>query len=323
MEFIDLPLQFEWKIARGGTRSKRNAIVRCESDGFTGIGETAPNIRYGETPDALLTQFDQLRDQLNDWSSLTPRDFHNALIRLEVFHALQFAIETAYLDRFMQQHGWSWEQITGIPPASSTTTAYSLPILPIHELIEWLPRFERFPILKIKVDRDTATDTLTEVMKRTRQPLIIDANESWTDPDEIVNTLSPFDPSRFRLLEQPMPAKLGDAYRYLKTKINIPVFADESVENDTDISALSDQFDGINIKLMKSGSVFTAIEQIRAARDAGMDVMLGCMVETSLALSQAVRISALADVHDLDAFLYLKSDPFSRLHESNGIISLT
>ncbi|MGZ5303715.1 MAG: enolase C-terminal domain-like protein, partial [Bacteroidia bacterium] len=179
---------------------------------------------------------------------------------------------------------------------------------------------QRFPYIKVKINKDEGLDILSEVAKHIIQPLIIDPNESFLDVEELLQFTDKIKDFNILLLEQPMPAKLVDEYKFLKPRSRFPVFADESMTDAEDISYLQDQFHGVNMKLMKAGGYLKGISQLKQAQNLGLKTMIGCMIETSLGISSATNLGGLAEFADLDGFLILQQDPFCKLTEKQGFL---
>ncbi len=124
------------------------------------------------------------------------------------------------------------------------------------------------------------------------------------------------------LVEQPLPAnKLEDTF-WVKERVNLPLIADESVKNSTDVEEAAEAFDGINVKLMKCGGILEAIKMIRLAKRKNLKIMIGCMVESSLGISAAANLLPLVDYADLDSNLLITNDPFKGLKSKNGIVTV-
>jgi L-alanine-DL-glutamate epimerase-like enolase superfamily enzyme len=279
-------------------------------------------VRYGEIPDELIKVFYAIKDSLPT-SAKTPVEDIAAFLETEkVPNALRFAIESAYVHLLCEQHGFTVNDFFGLPKVNKVATSFSLPIMPIGDLGNFISQnhLQRFPYIKVKINKDEGLEILTEVAKYIHQPLIIDPNESFLDVDELLQFIELVKDFNILLLEQPMPAKLADEYKYLKPRSIFPVFADESMTDTADISALKDQFHGVNMKLMKAGSYIRGISQLKMAKNLGLKTMIGCMVETSLGISSAVNLGGLAEYADLDGFLILKEDPFGILTEKQGFL---
>ncbi|OWP61692.1 dipeptide epimerase [Hymenobacter amundsenii] len=324
---LSLPLRFTWKIARNATATKTNLLVQVAGGGHVGRGEAAPNIRYHETPEGLQAEFAQLvANGLSRCETLT--DLTAFLAQHPPAAALRFALESALVHREASRLGQSVPTYLGVPaPNGPVPTAVSLPIMEPQQVAGFVHEqgLTRFPMLKIKVDRDGALDLLTEVTRLLPgHPLIIDGNEAWPDADSLRRSweqIQRLPGLRVRLLEQPLPAARAADYRALKGQLNCPVFADESVTGHADFAEIARQFDGVNMKLMKAGGYLNGLHILRETRAHGLQTMLGCMVETSLGIWSALQISALADVCDLDGFLIVRDEPFGLVQEADGLLT--
>ncbi len=168
-----------------------------------------------------------------------------------------------------------------------------------------------YPILKVKLGgaHDLATvQTIREHAPTSR--IRVDANAGWT-VDQALDLIPRFAELGVELIEQPLPVgDLEGLARIKRAQIGIPIVADESVRSASDIVALAPIIDGVNIKLMKTGGIAGALEAIHVARSCGLQVMLGCMIETSLGVTAAAHLAPLADWVDLDGPLLIANDPF-------------
>ncbi|RSK42345.1 dipeptide epimerase [Hymenobacter perfusus] len=326
---LHLPLRYTWKISRNASTFKTNLLVQVAGDGHEGRGEAAPNVRYGETPEALTAEFEQLctagLGQCETLPELTA--FLNTHTPA---HALRFALESAFVHRAAARAGQRVGEWLGVAsPAGSVPTAASIPIMEPGEVATFAQEQQlgRFPLLKVKVNRDGAVVLLREVTRLfPGRPLIIDGNEAWADADSLRQSweqIRQLPGLHVRLLEQPLPATCSADYRALKGTLGCPVFADESVTDEADFADIARQFDGVNMKLMKAGGYLNGLRILRETRAHGLQTMLGCMVETSLGIWSALQISSLADVCDLDGFLILRDEPFGLVREQEGMLRNT
>lgn len=323
-----LPLRYVWKISRNASTTKTNLLLQITSHGHTGIGEAAPNVRYGETPELLQEQFEIL--QANGLAAVATLDELDALLAAHpVSHALGFAIEAAlvqWLAACAGQPVWQW---LGVPaPAAQVPTAFSLPIMEPGAVAGFLQEQSaaRFKLLKIKVNQAGGLELLREVARvLPGHALLVDGNETWTDVDSVLRFLeqaAALPGLHLQLLEQPMPAALAAEYRYLRPRSAVPLIADESVTDTADFAEIARQFHGVNVKLMKAGGFRRGIELLRRTRAHGLLPMLGCMVETTIGIAGALEISALAEVHDLDGFLIVQNESFGLVTEAEGQLAL-
>jgi len=323
-----LPLRFTWKISRNASTTKTNLIVRVQDPkgGAVGMGEAAPNIRYGETPEALQLEFNALLQAGLD-KIRTEAELQEFLTAHPPAHALRFAIESAFIQWAAAEAGkpvWQW---LGVPePARAVPTAFTLPIMAPGEVAEFVreQRMDRFQILKVKVNEESGYDLLREITRLLPgRPLIIDGNEAWKDADAVlafVERVAPLPGLQARLLEQPLPASHAADYQYMRPRSLWPLFADESVTDTADFEAIAQQFHGVNMKLMKAGGYRNGLRILHETQAHGLQTMMGCMVETSLAIWGALQISALAEVCDLDGLLIVQNEPFGLVREEAGLL---
>jgi L-alanine-DL-glutamate epimerase-like enolase superfamily enzyme len=180
----------------------------------------------------------------------------------------------------------------------------------------------RFRSLKVKVNEEQGLELVQEVLKSTQRKIVVDGNESWQSPDDLMRFLEVLNPEQVLFVEQPMPASHATAYAHIKEITPIPLVADESVTDTADFELLRTEFHGVNIKLMKAGGYLNAVRLLQEARRHGMMAMIGCMVETSLGIWSAMQLSSAFDFADLDGFLVVEDEPFKLVREQGGIIYL-
>jgi L-alanine-DL-glutamate epimerase-like enolase superfamily enzyme len=207
-----------------------------------------------------------------------------------------------------------------IPKPKSVFTAFSMPIMPIDELCSFYNdhNLKRFKHLKLKVNAENAVEAFQEISKVAHQPIMVDGNETWQNPDDVLKYIKALNTNKLLFIEQPMPASEIEAYKYLKPKASVEIIADESVTNNADMSQLKLQFHGINMKLMKAGGYIKGLEILNSARENGLKTMIGCMVETSIGISAAMNLCANVDYIDLDGFLIIKNEPYGLINEIEG-----
>jgi len=323
IEWLQLDLNYTWKISRNASTFKRNAIITVKSQSSTGIGEVAPNIRYQETPENIQEEFEQFilsgANQVGDLSELTL-----LLNQLNLHNALRFGIESAYIHLMCHAEKKSFSEMMHIPKVHAVSTSFSFPMMEIHELASFYQKhnLKRFSKLKVKVGKEQATQTIQEICSFSQKPLIIDANEAFNDADEVLKFFETIQPYNIAYIEQPLPDGMIDDYTYLKTRSPYEIIADESICADADFEQLKNQFHGINMKLMKAGGYLKGIELLDQARLKGMKTMIGCMIETTLGIASALHVSQNVDYIDLDGFMVIKNEPYNLVHEENGYLSL-
>lgn len=319
-------MKFLWKISRGSLVLKETFFVVLSDGPATFLGEVSPNTRYGNTPEVIRKDFARFQAACaaeNKLPLMTLAEFDAWLDSLNLCNTLRFGVEAAWIHWKAASTGTRIATLLGLPPITEVETSFSVPIMETEKLAEFIRPLHRFKSLKIKVDRATGLDTLLTVSKITQQPLRIDGNEDWTDPDELLRFVEGLKGMNVEFLEQPMPSGMTQAYQGVLPRIPWPLIADESIEDRADFQVLKTQFSGVNIKLMKTGGLLRAIHLLQSARSHGMKTMLGCMVETSVGISAAMHLCSLVDYPDLDGFLLLREDPFNKVSESNGVLTFS
>ncbi|MFN8576488.1 MAG: enolase C-terminal domain-like protein [Candidatus Sericytochromatia bacterium] len=321
IEELKLPLKFTWKISRNSSDEKTNFLIRLNDNGLESLGEIAPNVRYGETHELILSQFNNFKSKYNE-NIKTIEDFTIFLDSLNLFHSLRFGLESAYINLICKKQNIHPAQYFGLNLPNKLNTSFSVPIVEISEIKEFISSLKRFESLKIKVNSETGLEMVKEVVKYTDQKLRIDGNEAWNDVNELIKFIENIKSYNIEFIEQPMPSKLVEEYKYLKKLCPFDLIADESIEDKGDFSELKQQFHGVNMKLMKAGGYINGLKILNEARKNDLKTMIGCMIETSLGIYSAYNLSDKVDYLDLDGFLIVKDEPFKLLKESNGALFL-
>src|SRR5579885_435854 len=179
-----------------------------------------------------------------------------------------------------------------------------------------------YPVLKIKVGLDTDEPTIEAVRSVTKKPLRVDANEGWKNKEEAVRKINWLEKQGVEFIEQPMPAEMIEETKWVRARVHIPIIADEACQRASDIPKLKDAFDGVNVKLDKSGGMLEAYRMIEIAKSLGMKTMLGCMVSSSVSVTAAAHLSPLVDYADLDGNLLIANDPYRGVKVEHGKLVL-
>lgn len=320
---IELPLKYKWTIARGSSIQRKNIIVSFKSDNLVGQGEIA-FITGGEFSHDMAVK------ELDYFISVAPKalngleDMMKNVHQTELHSSVKSALEVAYLNYLSQVMEGSLERILAVDSTNKYPTSYSLPILSQDEYEEFIKshNLDRFEKLKIKVSGVGSAGLVNKVASLFKGKLWLDGNEAFESCSELEQfcSLIPFD--RVEIFEQPFSTcNLLDQKRAKEKLRNTLWFADESLQNGPVTYELKEFFDGVNIKLMKSGGLFSALRQAREARSYQMKIMLGCMLETSLGIHAISSLATEADFYDLDSFLFLEKDPFNLIDEEFGLIT--
>ena len=322
LEKIHLDLKVVWKLSRNQTTFKENFIVHLETKEGSFLSEIAPNIRYGETPEKIQLQFEQWLKNTDIEKISNEKDLTQSLDKTKLFHALRFGIESAFLSLFAKRAGESLGEFLKLPRPIVVATSFSMPIIPVNEIADYLAPIKRFSSLKIKVNAETAEEMLLEIKKYSSAKLRVDANEGWKDLDSFLRFQATLQGMNIELIEQPFPSSMQEEYKELKKITPYKILADESIEDVGDFEDLASQFHAVNIKLMKTGSLIKARDFILKAKRHQMEAMMGCMIETTIGISYGMLFGGMVEYIDLDGFLLVKEEAYKLVSEDQGLLSL-
>jgi L-alanine-DL-glutamate epimerase-like enolase superfamily enzyme len=210
----------------------------------------------------------------------------------------------------------------GVDPRRAPLTTYSIGIDTPELTRRKVREAADFPVLKIKVGLDTDEVTIRAVRSVTDKPLRVDANEGWKSKEEAVRKILWLEKQGVELIEQPLPAHMIEETAWVRERVNMPVIADEACLRPEDVPKVAGAFDGVNVKLAKAGGLLAARRMIEMARAFGLKVMLGCMIESSLAVTAAAHLSPLVDWADLDGNLLIANDPYRGVRVERGKLIL-
>jgi L-Ala-D/L-Glu epimerase len=315
---LDLRLRHTFRIARGASDVRENLLVEVEHEGRVGLGEAAPIRRYGEDRASAASAVDVMAGKLAD-----PRAFTLAAreAAVEGQRSAEAAVDMALHDLAGRRLGVPLYELLGLDPRRTPETSFTIGLDTPEVVARKVKEAAAYPILKVKMGSADDREVLTAVRDTTDRTIRVDANEGWT-ASEAVERLHWLAHLGVELVEQPLPADQLEATRALRRLSPLPFYADESVHRAEDVPKLAGAFDGINVKLMKCGGLAEAMRMIAVARAHGMKVMLGCMIESSLAITAAAHLSPLVDTADLDGNLLLDRDPFTGATVVDGRIVL-
>lgn len=320
---IELPLKFTWNISRNSSDIKHNFIVHVKNGAISGLGEIAFNVRYGESRQLILDKFEEFSQAASTQDFNGVENLVSFMDKFELPQSLRFGIESSFVHYISILSGKSVAQLMGTNAVSSVKTSFSIPIMEVGKIQEFITQnnLKRFSRIKLKINDENALDLCREVLRCVDVPLRIDANEAFKNTTAVMKFLENFpEISRLEFLEQPLPSSFHEEALELKKHSTVMLMADESVTKEEISNYYPERFDGVNIKLMKAGGYLKAVKQLRQAKLLGLKTMLGCMVETSLGISSALNIAGSVDYLDLDGCLFLKEDPYNLISEENGKI---
>jgi L-alanine-DL-glutamate epimerase-like enolase superfamily enzyme len=321
-EPLDLETVFEFRIAHSGARLGRaNTLVRLEHDGIEGLGEASPAHYYGENRALVEAALDTWAPLLGDDPFALDAIDARLDAALQGHGAARAALDMALHDWIGKRLGLPVWKLLGLDRSRTPLSCVTLGLASPEEMEQKLETVADFPILKIKLGGPSDVEQLRRIRARYKGVLRADANAAWNAADAVraLRALEPFD---LELVEQPVAREDLDGLRHVREHVGVPIFADESVHRLGDVANLVGRVDGVNLKLMKSGGLRETLRLIHAARAHGLKVMLGSMVESSLALSAAAQLAPLVDHLDLDGHWLLRRDPFAGAPAERGRIVL-
>ncbi len=314
-----LKLRHTWTISRNSSDVKNNVFVKIEKDGITGYGEAAPNVRYGEN-DELTTK--KMKDALHIFKEHDLFHFANIKNALDAAIIKQSCAKTALDMALMDWVGKALNvplyKLFGLNPADAPRTSFSIGIDTPEIIKQKVKEAEEYPLLKIKVGKPNDEEIIGAVRSVTDKPIRVDANEGWKNKEEALEKILWLKSQGVEFIEQPMPSEMIKETAWLRERAGIPIVADEAVKSAADIPKLAEAYDGINIKLMKAGGLQEALRMIGMAKTLGLKIMLGCMIESSIAISAAAHLAPYVDWADLDGNLLISNDPFSGVKVEKG-----
>lgn len=322
---IELKPTHPFVIARGGYAHHRNVIVRLtDDDGLEGFGEAAPNRYYGEsvaTVIAALGQFKPIIERADPMALESTEAHLNRVLRGNA--SAKSAVSSAMHDLVGKRLRLPTYRIWGLDASAAPQSSFTIAIADSHQLERRVAEAREYPILKIKLGTDRDMEIVRIVRNAAPEKrLRVDANAAWTAKHAV--RMSEFLADQgVEMLEQPVAANDIEGLRFVRKRSKLPVFADESCLVATDIAKLAGAVDGINIKLAKCGSLREALRMVHTARALDMQVMAGCMIESSLGISAIAQISPLLDFADFDGAALLSSDPFRGTSIVGGAIRLS
>ena len=320
-EPLELRTAFEFRIAHGAEHGHANTLVRLEHEGIEGLGEASPARYYGESRTLVEAALELWAPLLGEDPFALEAIERRLRERLEGQAAARAAIETALHDWIGKKLGVPVWKLFGLDPARVPVSCVTLGMASPEEMERKLETVIDFPALKIKLGSPGDVENLERVRRRFTGRIRVDANAAWS-PAEAVRVLRRIEPLGIELVEQPVPRADLAGLGWVRERVGIPVYADESVHRAEDVPALAGRVDGVNLKLMKCGGLREMRRTIETARAHGLQVMLGSMVESSLALSAAAQLAPLADHLDLDGHWLLAADPFAGAPRERGRIVL-
>lgn len=322
-EKMTLETRYLFTIARGTNKKHINFIFYLSWDGITGYGEAAPRSFYGESEESVAAAVERIAGRLDGEPEALIDDLYSGELRalLQNDASVRAALDMALWDIIGKRERVPLYELLSLDPERTPHTSFTIGFDTLEMIRVKLDEVEPYPILKLKMGLPGDLEILDEIVSHTGKTVRVDANEGWNLPTAL-RIMYELRERGIEFVEQPISHHRRDDLRDLKQLSPLPVMLDESVMTPDDVDRCRDLGHGINIKLMKCGGLTTALEMIKRARKAGLKIMLGCMIESSLAITAAAHLSPLVDYADLDGNLLLSDDPFVGVQVEKGKLVL-
>lgn len=314
----ELRLRHSFNLASMSRTVTPDVLVEVEYDGLVGYGEASMPPYLGESVESVvsflskvnLEQFSdpfRLEEILEYVDSLAPGN-----------NAAKASVDIALHDLVGKMAGRPWHALWGLSPEKTPYTSFTIGIDTADLVRRKVEEAEPYRILKVKMGLQNDCETVEVIRSMTSRPICVDVNQGWTDREHALEMCHWLAERGCLFVEQPMAKERVDDIAWLRERSPLPVIADEAVKRLADVQACAGVYDGINIKLMKSCGMREAHAMALHARALGMKVMLGCMTETSCAVSAAAQLAPLASWVDLDGNLLITNDCFSGVQVVDG-----
>jgi len=318
----DLQLKHTFTIANSSRKTTPDMLTCIEFEGIRGYGEASMPPYLGESI-ASCTKFLSSLD-LSQFKDPFQMDDILGYVDsvMEGNCAAKAAVDIALHDLVGKMMGQPWYKIWGFDPADCPNTSFTIGIDTPEVVIQKVKEAAPYNILKVKLGMATDKQMIETIRSVTDKPLCVDVNQGWTDKHKALEMIHWLKGKGVVFVEQPLPKTAIDDMAWLTANSPLPTVGDESVQRLPDVMKAKDVYNGINIKLMKCTGMREAHQMMTLGRSLGMKVMIGCMTETSCAVSAAAQLSPKVDWADLDGNLLISNDPYSGVEVVKGKITL-
>ncbi len=317
-----LELKHVFTLASSSRTTTPVVLTEIEYDGIVGYGEASMPPYLGESHETVtnflskidLSKYDNVFDLeniLSDIDNIAPGNT-----------AAKASVDIALHDLVGKLLNQPWYNIWGFDKNKTPYTSFTIGIDTPEVVRKKVKEAEEFQVLKVKLGRDTDKEMIETIRSVTDKPITADVNQGWKDKNFALEMIHWLKERNVQFIEQPMPKEQIDDMAWLTERSPLPTIGDESVQRLGDVIKAYGVFSGINVKLMKCTGMREAHKMILLARSLGMKVMIGCMTETSCAISAASHLSPLVDWADLDGALLIKNDVFDGTKVINGKVTL-
>lgn len=320
----DAQMRHVFTIANSSRTTTPIVLTRITYDGYTGYGEAAMPPYLGETQ-ASVIEFLKKVDLGKFSNPFLIEDIMQYVDAIAINNAAAKAsIDIALHDLVGKMIGQPWWKIWGFNPDTCPDTSFTVGLDTEEVVKEKTREASPYKVIKVKLGRDEATDKMmvNTIRSVTDTVICVDANQGWKDKNYALEMIHWLNERNVNMIEQPMPKLMLDQTAWLTERSPLPIIADEACQRLTDIKKLHGAYTGINIKLMKCTGLREAREMVSLAQALDMKLMVGCMTETSCAISAAAQIAPKTEWADLDGNLLISNDCFKGMQIVDGKITL-
>lgn len=317
-----LELKHVFTVAVNSRTTTPVMLTEIEYDGVKGYGEASMPPYLGESQETATKFLSKVNlEQFDD-----PFEIEKILQYVDSIDekntAAKASVDIALHDLVGKLIGKPWYKIWGFDKSKTPYTTFTIGIDKPDVVRQKVQEADEFKVLKVKLGRDNDREMIETIRSVTDKPLTADANQGWKDKNYALEMIQWLSEQNVLYIEQPMPKEMIDENAWITERSPIPVLGDESIQRIPDLIKMKDVYSGVVIKLMKCTGMREAYKMITLARSLGMKVMLGCMTETSCAISAAAQLSPEVDWADLDGNLLIKNDPYEGVKVIDGKITL-
>ncbi|MCX6558555.1 MAG: dipeptide epimerase [Candidatus Aminicenantes bacterium] len=321
-EPYNLALKHAFTLSGSSRTTTPVMLTRLDYEGISGYGEASMPPYLGESQESAAKFLSKI--DLSGFSD--PFRMEDILDYIDAIAAgngaAKAAVDIALHDLVGKLAGQPWYRIWGLNPGKTPNTSFTIGIDSADMVRQKVAEASAFKILKVKLGRDNDREMIETVRSATPVPIAVDVNQGWKEKEKALDMIHWLKGMGVVLIEQPLPKERVGDMAWLRERSPLPVFGDEAVQRLPDIVKAAGVYHGVNIKLMKCTGMREAFVMAKTARALGMKVMIGCMTETSCAVSAAAQLSPLADYADLDGNLLIANDVFQGMEIKNGKITL-
>ena len=319
----ELQLRHAFNLARSQRTTTPDVQVEIEYDGVIGYGEASMPPYLGESV-ASVTEFLSKLDLSQFTDPFRIEDIHEYMESVAPNNrAAKASVDIALHDLTGKIMGQPWYKIWGLNPDKCPNTSFTISYdSNPEEMRKKIEETSPYKVVKVKMGLDHDKEIVEALRKYTDVPICVDANQGWNNKEKALEMCHWLAERNCLFVEQPMDKAAIDDTAWLRERSPLPIIADEFLQRLPDVRRAAGAYDGINIKLMKSTGMHEAYQMATLARALGMKVMLGCMTETSCAVSAAAQLAPLVDWADLDGNLLIANDIFDGMKIVDGKVTL-